>query len=112
MNTVPQSLRLIMTTFADESEAEPIVRQLLQERLIACGTLLPGARSLYHWKGVVEEASEIVVLFKTDEAHSSDCMARLTVLHPYEVPEIILLTPEAVAAPYVAWIRDSLRKLD
>ena len=110
MNAETPHLRLIITTFSDESEAEPIVRHLLEERLIACGTLLPGARSFYHWKGVVEEASEVVVLFKTDEAHSSDCMTRLAELHPYETPEIIQLDPLSVAAPYAAWIRESLSK--
>jgi periplasmic divalent cation tolerance protein len=106
------SPRLILTTFADESEAEPIVRQLLLERLIACGTLLPGARSLYHWKGVVEEASEVVVLFKTDEVHSSTCMARLAELHPYETPEILEVVPESFSLPYAAWIKEALSKSD
>ena len=108
MNISHPQLRLLLTTFADESSAKKVVRQLLEERLIACGTLLPGARSFYHWKGVVEEASEVVVLFKTDEAHSSDCMTRLAELHPYEIPEIVQVDPETVAEPYAAWIAESL----
>ncbi len=110
MNLSPPHLRLILTTFADESSAEKVVHQLLEEYLIACGTMLPGARSLYRWKGAVEEASEVIVLFKTDEAHSEGCMARLAELHPYETPELILLNPEAVSSRYAAWIAESLSK--
>jgi len=110
MNANTSDLRVILTTFADESEATPLIRKLLEEQLIACGTLLPGARSFYPWKGVVVEASEVVVLFKTDEENAPRCIARLAELHPYEVPEIIELNPLSVSAPYAAWIKETLRK--
>jgi periplasmic divalent cation tolerance protein len=110
MSDQNQTLRLILTTFADESEATPLIRTLLEEQLIACGTLLPGARSFYPWKGVVEEASEVVVLFKTDEENAPRCLERLAELHPYEVPEIIELNPLSVSAPYSVWIKETLRK--
>jgi len=101
-------VRLILTTFADEAAAESVVRSLLEERLIACGTLIPGARSLYHWKGVIEDSSEVQVLLKTSGEQASLCMARLEQLHPYEVPEIMELEPNAVSVPYAQWIRESL----
>jgi len=85
-----------------------IVRQLLGESLIACGTILSGATSLYLWKGKVEEASEMVLLMKTDQERSDRCMTRLQELHPYAVPEIILLGPEAVSGPYASWVREAL----
>jgi periplasmic divalent cation tolerance protein len=105
------SLRLILTTFADEASAEKVMRQLLEEQLIACGTLLPGARSFYRWKGTIEESQEVVALLKTDEMTSLRCRERLAELHPYEVPEIVQVDPEAVAEPYAAWVRESLRNL-
>lgn len=105
-------IRLILTTFADEAAAESAVRSLLEERLIACGTLIPGARSIYRWKGVVEDSSEVQVLLKTSGEQASRCMARLVQLHPYEVPEIMELEPNAVSVPYAAWIRESLSQDD
>ena len=104
------SLRLILTTFSEEDAASAVERQLLEERLIACGTILPGARSLYHWKGKLEESSEVIVLFKTEAEIARRCMERLVELHPYEVPEIIQIDPEEVSTPYADWVRDSLRK--
>lgn len=103
-------LRVLVTTFADRESAQAIVRQLLNESLIACGTLLPGALSFYKWEGEIAEALEVVVLMKIDQDHSEPCMTRLQELHPYEVPEIILLEPEAVSRPYAAWVRKVLEK--
>lgn len=102
------SLRLILTTFSEETNASAVVCQLLEERLIACGTILPGARSLYHWKGKLEESVELVVLLKTEAATVPRCMERLAELHPYEAPEIIQISPEAVSAPYADWVKEVL----
>jgi periplasmic divalent cation tolerance protein len=99
-------IRLILTTFSDENAAFAVVRSLLDERLIACGTLIPGVRSLYRWKGAIEESSEVQVLLKTSCDRAALCMARLEQLHPYEVPEIMELEPKAVSGPYAEWIRD------
>ena len=105
-------IRLILTTFADEESASAVLRTLLEERLIACGTLVPGVRSIYRWKGVIEESSEVQVVLKTSGEEASRCMARLEQLHPYEVPEIMELEPNAVSVPYVQWIRESLSQGD
>lgn len=110
MNGKTPVIRLVLSTFADEEMAGAAVRALLEARLIACGSMIPRVRSLYLWKGVLEESGEVMVLFKTDREMASLCMKRLEEIHPYEVPEIILLEPEAVSAPYEAWIRESLRK--
>lgn len=100
--------RLILTTFADESAAESVVRALLEERLIACGTLIPGVRSFYRWKGGVEDSLEVQALLKTSGEQASRCVARLEQLHPYDVPEIMELEPKAVSVAYASWIRESL----
>jgi periplasmic divalent cation tolerance protein len=102
-------IRIILTTFATEACASAVVRALLEERLIACGNMIPDVRSLYHWKGSIEESAEIQVLLKTDQIHASLCMERLEELHPYDAPEILLLNPVAASAPYSAWLRDALR---
>jgi len=101
-------IRLLFTTFADVVAAATVVRSLLDDHLIACGTLIPGARSIYRWKGAVEESTEVQVILKTSGEKASRCMARLAELHPYEVPEIIEVEPTAVSLPYATWIRESL----
>jgi periplasmic divalent cation tolerance protein len=101
---------LILTTFADEDAAASVVRTLVEERLIACGSLIPGVTSIYRWKEALEESAEVQVMLKTSAETASRCMVRLAELHPYEVPEIIELEPKAVSGPYASWLRDSLRK--
>ena len=100
--------RLILSTFADEASASSALRSLLDERLIACGSIVPGVRSIYRWKGKVEESSEVQVILKTTAEAASRCIARLAALHPYEVPEIVEVEPSSVSAPYASWIRESL----
>ena len=102
--------RILLSTFPSENDANGVIRHLLEERLIACGTMLPGARSLYRWEGQVEETVETIVLLKTNQENAARCMVLLEELHPYEVPEIILLEPEAVSVPYTSWVGKALAK--
>lgn len=97
-------IRLLLTTFADQGAATTVVRQMVEEKLAACGTLVPGARSIYAWKGRIEEAEETVVYFKTSAAKLPALAARLKALHPYDTPEIISLDPGHVSARYAAWV--------
>ena len=100
--------RILLSTVANETIATGLVGQLLEERLIACGTILPGARSLYHWEGKIEQAAEALLLIKTTRESADRCMARIKELHPYEIPEIILMKPEAVSASYADWVREAV----
>ena len=59
---------VVMTTLASTDEAVKLVRALLERRLVACGTVLPGGRSLYRWQGKIADEQEAVVLLKTRSA--------------------------------------------
>lgn len=96
---------LVLTTFGNEGDAARVVRMLVEEKLAACGTLLPGARSIYRWQGKIEDAAEVVVILKT--SRFSELQERLTALHPYETPEILTLDPAALSEPYAKWVEES-----
>ena len=102
------SICLVLTTFPDESSAAAAVRQLVEERLAACGTILPQARSIYRWNQCVEDTQETVVLFKTSRRVLPQFQSRLPGLHPYETPEILIWEPTEVSASYAAWVLESL----
>jgi periplasmic divalent cation tolerance protein len=68
---------LVFTTFAKEEDAARVVRTLVEERLIACGNLLPGARSLYRWQGAVADEREVVALMKTRKQDWTALLSRL-----------------------------------
>jgi periplasmic divalent cation tolerance protein len=104
----PPAHRLLVTTFPDEEVAAHIARTLVDERLAACVNLVPGVRSIYRWQGAVEEGAEIVGLIKTTAAEAPRLIARLTELHPYEVPEAIALDITDGHPPYLAWLAGSV----
>ena len=97
-------IRVVLSTFPDEDSAANAVRTLVSENLAACGTLLPGARSIYCWEGKIEDAREVVVIFKISAANEETFAKRLLELHPYDVPEIISLIPSHVHEPYAQWV--------
>jgi periplasmic divalent cation tolerance protein len=93
-----------ITTLGTETDARTLVTALLEDRLIACGTLLSGARSIYRWEGRVVEESEVVVLLKTDTAHWDALRAAVERRHPYKVPELLALPVTDGLERYLSWI--------
>ena len=83
-------------------------RALVEEKLAACGTIVPGARSIYAWEGKIEDVAEVMLLLKTEASLYAKLEKRLVKLHPYEVPEIIAWEPGAVHRPYAAWVAAAL----
>jgi periplasmic divalent cation tolerance protein len=99
---------LVFSTFGSEDDAARVVRALVEERLIACGNILPGARSLYRWEERIADEREVVVLMKTRKQDWAALLSRLHDLHPYQVPECIALRLAAGAPKYLAWLDAAL----
>jgi periplasmic divalent cation tolerance protein len=93
-----------MTTAPSAEVATRLVRELVERRLVACGTVLPGASSHYWWKGTVEESAEAVVLLKTTGARWNELKAAFPGLHPYEVPELLVVPIADGHLPYLEWL--------
>jgi periplasmic divalent cation tolerance protein len=85
-----------------------VTKTLVGEKLIACGTILPGARSIYEWEGKMEDASEVLVLFKTAGPAYAKLEKRLLKLHPYDMPEIVALEAGAASKAYAAWVASAV----
>lgn len=95
---------VVMTTLASVEDAVKLVQTLLERRLIACGSVLPGARSLYRWQGKIADEQEAVVLLKTRAARLETLQLAFDELHPYKVPELIALPVTAGNSKYLDWI--------
>ena len=94
----------VFTTWPDLATARAAARTLVEERLAACGNIVPGVESVYRWEGKVETAAEVLVVFKTVSGSYPAFEARLRALHPYEVPEVLAL-PIADGLPaYLRWV--------
>jgi periplasmic divalent cation tolerance protein len=95
---------VVLTTVANEDEAVQLVQTLLDRRLIACATLLPGARSIYRWQGKVADEREHVILLKTRSARVQALRGAFEELHPYKVPELLVLSVDSGLDRYLEWI--------
>jgi len=101
-------LRMVLVT-APATVAEPLARKLLKERLVACANLIRGLRSLFWWNGKLDKARETLLVFKAPARNIPRLMARIRVLHPYDVPEILVLNVSAANPPYAKWVLKEAR---
>jgi periplasmic divalent cation tolerance protein len=99
---------LVLTTLGANHDAAAVARTLVDERLAACVAVVPGLRSVYRWEGRVTEDAEQQLVIKTTRARLTALEQRLGELHPYDVPEFVVLEGEASAA-YGAWVAAETR---
>jgi periplasmic divalent cation tolerance protein len=104
------SARIVMTTVASPEEAARLGRTLVEERLVACATLVPTVESIYRWQGQIETSQETLLLLKTANDRLPALEARLHELHTYQTPEFVVLAIESGSHPYLAWLEASLRE--
>ena len=98
---------IVLTTFPVEGDAASLAETLVAERLAACVNLLPPMQSVYRWQGNVEQAAERQLIIKTTAASVDRLQARLMELHPYDVPEFLVLTVSDGSEPYLRWLEES-----
>ncbi|TCM18638.1 periplasmic divalent cation tolerance protein [Novosphingobium sp. PhB165] len=95
---------LIWSPFPDEESALYAIETLLDERLAACGNLLPGVTSVFVWNDEKGTAREFGLLVKTNAALLDAAVARLAELHPYEEPAVLGWRCDAGAPGTIAWL--------
>lgn len=99
-----EAARVVLVTVPDPSAGETLTRRLVEEEVVACGNVIPTITSIYRWQGEVERATEALVVFKTTAAGAARLLERVPELHPYEVPEVLVLPVEAGNGPYLEWV--------
>ncbi len=95
---------IVITNCPDEETANAIALAVVEERLAACVNILPRVQSLYRWQGSVESTAEIPLLIKTTAGNYPALEARITALHPYDVPEIVALPIARGLPAYLNWV--------
>ena len=102
-----QSAVLILTTLGTAADAVAFARTLVTEHLAACVNVLPPMTSIYRWKGAVEEEREQQLVIKTTSDRVAAIEARFSELHPYELPELIVLSAGG-SSRYLDWLSESV----
>lgn len=88
----------------DADTAAHIARVLVEEQLAGCVQAIAGVRSTYRWQGTLHTDAEVLLLIKTERARIDDLKRRVAELHPYDMPELLVLEVVDGAADYLAWI--------
>jgi len=104
------SARIVITTVVSLEEGARLGRALVEERLAACATIIPGAHSIYRWQGHMESSAETVLLLKTECDRVPALDSRLHELHSYKTPEFLVLPLESGSHAYLAWLHACLHE--
>jgi len=104
----PSDVVVVLTTLPAAADAGPLARTLVDEHLAACVSVSGEMRSVYRWEGSLTEDVERQVVIKTTASRVQDLQARLRSLHPYSVPEFIVLAAADGSHDYLAWVRLSV----
>ena len=105
MSPSESEVRVALITAPDAETGARIARALVEERLVACVNLVPGIRSIYRWEGTVHLDSEVLRVAKTRDDRAGDLVDRVVELHPYDLPEVVLLPAVGGNPPYLDWVR-------
>lgn len=98
---------VVCTTLPASADATAFGRALVEARLAACVSTLPGVRSVYRWRNDIETDDEQQLLVKTARGRVEPLIERIRRLHPYEAPEIVVLPIIGGDRDYLDWIRAS-----
>jgi periplasmic divalent cation tolerance protein len=98
---------IVLTTVANTANARELASILVTERLAACVNVLAEMDSVYRWKGAVENERERQLIIKTTGDRLEQLKKRLHEIHPYEVPEFIVIPIIGGSERYLTWLRES-----
>jgi len=103
---------LVLTTLGADADALTFARTLVEEHLAACVNVLPSMTSVYRWRGRIEEDQERQIVVKTTRQQVAALEQRLRDLHPYELPEFLVLATSGGSDAYLQWVGESIAPAD
>jgi periplasmic divalent cation tolerance protein len=109
-STQQTEVLLVISNLPDVESAELLARAVIEQRLAACVNIMPACRSLYWWKGQIDQSGEIPVFFKTTRRSFTDLQACIRAHHPYELPEVIAISVADGLPAYLRWVDEQVEK--
>ena len=99
---------IFYVTVPNFEEGERIARILVESKAAACVNLIKNVFSIYHWKGKIEEASEVLLIIKTSEKKTQELINIVNKNHSYELPECVGVKIEDGSKRYIDWINETI----
>ncbi|MDN4502526.1 divalent-cation tolerance protein CutA [Alteromonadaceae bacterium BrNp21-10] len=100
---------MVLCTCPDAVIAEAIAKNVVEQKLAACANIIPGVKSLYIWEGEVQQQEECQLLMKTRPSECDKMFKLVLSLHPYDVPEWLVIDINDGSEEYLNWINRSLK---
>jgi periplasmic divalent cation tolerance protein len=98
---------MVLTTLPADADGPGFAHALVDSRLAACVNLHAPMESIYRWEGEIEHESERQVVIKTSRDRVAALWDRVRELHPYDVPEFLVLPIVDGSDAYLRWVADS-----
>ena len=103
---------LVLTTVGATYDPSSLATHLVEKRLAACVNVIPNIHSVYRWKGAIERETEQLLLIKTVESQIDDLRDAIFAMHPYEIPEFVVLRIDDLSAAYRSWLVGELHRAE
>ncbi|HUJ13413.1 MAG TPA: divalent-cation tolerance protein CutA [Thermoanaerobaculia bacterium] len=103
---------IVLTTVGATQDVDSLATQLVEKRLAACVNVIPQIHSVYRWKDAVEHESEQMLLIKTVQERVNELLEAMRTLHPYEVPEFIVIRIDDLSDAYRTWLTGELQRTE
>jgi periplasmic divalent cation tolerance protein len=100
---------ICFVTAPSQEVAAALGKSLVDRRLAACVSIVPGVQSIYRWNDDVTIDQEVLMILKTDASLAEELQRAVLAEHPYDVPEFVALSPQQVAPQYAAWVTQSTK---
>ncbi len=111
MKRSPRTYVVVLVTCGSRREASRIARSVVERKLAACVNVLDTpVRSVYRWKGKIEQAREFLLVIKSSRARLAALQAEVERLHSYDVPEFMALPIVGGSSRYLTWLGDCVRR--
>lgn len=101
---------IVLITASSEDEAAKIGKDLVDSRLAACVNFVKNIRSIYRWKGNVEDENEVLMIVKTRQSLFNNVTQKVKALHSYSVPEVIALPIIDGSEDYLKWLSNETER--
>lgn len=95
---------VVLTTVGSSEDAVRLATAFVEQQLAACVNILSGVRSVYAWEGKVVDEDELMLVMKTTRRRLDALKSSLLVMHPYDIPEFVVIAVDRISEPYHLWL--------
>lgn len=100
---------IIYCTVPNKKEGKAIAKNLVENNLVACVSMIDKVESVFSWDGEMCEEHEALLIIKTRRELFDKIRVVIKKLHSYNVPEVIALPIIEADETYLKWIEHETR---